>query len=823
MKFIMMSGIAGSGKSTVAGLLQTNNTVLLSSDSLRKELWGSEDDQQKPEVVFREMHDRTIAGLKEGKDIIYDATNLNSGRRRALIQELLAKFPGLKTELHIVAATPEQCIANQQTRDRKVPDYVIRKQILAFQGPALDEPWTEPIYVHNAFYRNGMLQDMVKATVGVSQLGPWHQETVDRHIAMVVQYAKDHHFSQLVQEAAAIHDIGKPYARTVDDNGNTHFYGHAQAGAYLYLCTLPEGCLDTHTRNLLNLVEHHMDLTSDMNIYKLKAKVGDDMYNELRDLHEADENGAVRLDELGTMSILKFMNAFPDWEDRIQKPPYCITVKHDGDLVLLQYQQLNSDMKIKLVQECRGSIFRCDNGEWKYVCRPFDKFFNYGEGNAAKIDWSTARILEKVDGCFHEGTLVTLADGTRVSMKRLASLVTTQDVDVLTMNLVTHQLEPKRVLSVNVQHDGLSAHWVQLQFNDIYVNCTTNHVFYVYRDGKFVEKDALKLNRDDVVCMYRKDELVFCHLTQIMGLYPYADKYDIEVEDNHNYFANGVLVHNSLMKVYCDGKEWRLATNGTIDAFKAPVSDLGYSYGDVFNRALGYDYRQLVNLLDSRYTYMFELTSPDTQLVIPYEDGVWYLSRRDTQSGKEEFDRPSLPNVKLPRQYKMDRFEDVIEAASKMSKDEEGFVVNDANSCRVKVKSPEYLIAAHLSNNKMVSNRNIIMYMQSGTLDDFLAYCPQYTARVNGILDTFNAKCRALDEGWERISKLASTPKELAAIAKKDPQAPYYFLKMRNPDATASQYLLEQRTPSLMRILGLKDRKEDHDIGDDAPDVDEER
>jgi T4 RnlA family RNA ligase len=36
--------------------------------------------------------------------------------------------------------------------------------------------------------------------------------------------------------------------------------------------------------------------------------------------------------------------------------------------------------------------------DWRVVARPFDKFFNLGEGHAAAIDWSTARVQEKLDG-----------------------------------------------------------------------------------------------------------------------------------------------------------------------------------------------------------------------------------------------------------------------------------------------------------------------------------------------------------------------------------------------------------------------------------------
>lgn len=68
-----------------------------------------------------------------------------------------------------------------------------------------------------------------------------------------------------------------------------------------------------------------------------------------------------------------------------------------NNLVLLKYDQIESPMGIRLVQECRGLIL--DEAEdWRVISRPFDKFFNYGEGHASPIDWSTAHVQEKLDG-----------------------------------------------------------------------------------------------------------------------------------------------------------------------------------------------------------------------------------------------------------------------------------------------------------------------------------------------------------------------------------------------------------------------------------------
>ncbi len=48
------------------------------------------------------------------------------------------------------------------------------------------------------------------------------------------------------------------------------------------------------------------------------------------------------------------------------------------------------------VQECRGLILELP--DYNIISLPFYKFFNYGEGNASKINWNTARVFKKYDG-----------------------------------------------------------------------------------------------------------------------------------------------------------------------------------------------------------------------------------------------------------------------------------------------------------------------------------------------------------------------------------------------------------------------------------------
>lgn len=66
------------------------------------------------------------------------------------------------------------------------------------------------------------------------------------------------------------------------------------------------------------------------------------------------------------------------------------------NLVSLKYGP-EAPMSNNLVRQCRGLVLD-DAENWRVVARPFDKFFNHGEANAAEVDWETARVAEKLDG-----------------------------------------------------------------------------------------------------------------------------------------------------------------------------------------------------------------------------------------------------------------------------------------------------------------------------------------------------------------------------------------------------------------------------------------
>ena len=64
-------------------------------------------------------------------------------------------------------------------------------------------------------------------------------------------------------------------------------------------------------------------------------------------------------------------------------------------LFVLNYDQITSPKMDAIVQECRGLII---DKNMEVVCRPFDRFFNYGEAETDKVDLTGYVYQPKLDG-----------------------------------------------------------------------------------------------------------------------------------------------------------------------------------------------------------------------------------------------------------------------------------------------------------------------------------------------------------------------------------------------------------------------------------------
>lgn len=99
-----------------------------------------------------------------------------------------------------------------------------------------------------------------------------------------------------------------------------------------------------------------------------------------------------------------------NWISEIAKAPYFITAKQcpfkdeDNNLIyseayMVSYSQFESDFTNRIVKACRGSIVDVsDLNSPEMICTPFYKFMNHGQDGEDEIDWSTAKVHDKIDG-----------------------------------------------------------------------------------------------------------------------------------------------------------------------------------------------------------------------------------------------------------------------------------------------------------------------------------------------------------------------------------------------------------------------------------------
>lgn len=297
--FTMMVGLVGSGKSTYAKqLAEETNAIICSSDAIREELCGDENSQDNNDEVFKILHSRIKECLKKGVNVIYDATSINSKRRRAFLSEL-RNIPC--TKRCVIMATPfKECCERNAARDRVVPYEVIERMYKNWNTPYWFEGWDEILFkTKDEHYEIMELIPLwVDNHMDFNQDNPHHSMSLGKHCECVgnVLISND-----LLHCAGLLHDCGKPFTKSfVNSKGEetdvAHYYQHHCVGAYDSLFfAYPENVSRLDVSILINL--HMMPYFwekdkeyGEKTRQKYQKLWGNELYNNVMKLHEADKN-----------------------------------------------------------------------------------------------------------------------------------------------------------------------------------------------------------------------------------------------------------------------------------------------------------------------------------------------------------------------------------------------------------------------------------------------------------------------------------------------------------------------------------------------------
>lgn len=269
----------------------------------------------------------------------------------------------------------------------------------------------------------------------------------------------------------------------------------------------------------------------------------------------------------------------------------------------------------------------------------------------------------------------------------------------------------------------------------------------------------------------------------------YADKIDwntARVQDK---------IDGSIIKLWWNritGK-WQFSTNGTINANMALANQMTHdTFLDVIRKADNYNEIVLrFPIFNKDYTFIFELVSPETQVVVKYpKPHLYHIGTRNNISGMEI---SSDIGIEKPKEYSLKSLDDCLNVVYELNKSDdgqvhgvkkEGFVVVDGNWNRIKIKSPDYLMLHRMSSNANFSKERIIGMIRDRTVSvqdicedfpNFAHYFKFYDFKISELEYQAKVFCDLTDRIFEEYSR---ERKAVANIIKKHRLAPIGFMHL---------------------------------------------
>ena len=289
----------------------------------------------------------------------------------------------------------------------------------------------------------------------------------------------------------------------------------------------------------------------------------------------------------------------------------------------------------------------------------------------------------------------------------------------------------------------------------------------------------------------------------------------------------GQKVDGSLVKIVNVGDNLLISTNGTILASNAPVAEqIGCKYrsfGDIIADILDdvleksgwqtkLQEKGLCALWEEGYTYMFELCSPWTRVVVPHkENKLYFLGKRNNETFEETYftDDPVFSKIfDIPEVFPLKSIDECLAATKDMPWDEEGYVVCDGKFNRVKVKSPSYLAVHRLKGNGVMSYARAIDLVRTNEIDEVLAYFPEFKEALLDCKARFWKLVEDSEKEWDEYKKIDATlptRKDKALWITKNVEVPgLFFGLIDNKIESVRKFFMDMPADKILKYLGLK-------------------
>lgn len=318
-RLIMLVGLPASGKSTYTETIVCKNKVVISSDTLREELFGNRKDTEHNNELFQELHKRVKKNLIDGKDVIYDATNISSKRRRNFLKELSgAEYNKVIFECHYIPTNYHSCLLNNIGRHYDVSTSVISRMYHQLQIPMYHEGWDVIKIVEHGVILDNHLDKIIQSDYVMSYDELYnillkfngfneiyelphdnlnHTLSVSRHTYEVYKTIKTLALNKQINNcdveilllASMFHDVGKGRTKEFrEDSKYANFIGHENISAQMTIHSLIGLYNSSTILQVAELVQLHMRLLNNPHKDRLYSLIDDITMERLLILSKAD-------------------------------------------------------------------------------------------------------------------------------------------------------------------------------------------------------------------------------------------------------------------------------------------------------------------------------------------------------------------------------------------------------------------------------------------------------------------------------------------------------------------------------------------------------
>ena len=336
------------------------------------------------------------------------------------------------------------------------------------------------------------------------------------------------------------------------------------------------------------------------------------------------------------------------------------------------------------------------------------------------------------------------------------------------------------------EHDN----WRELLTQEPYnIKISEDGPYVMFKYNQLTSDFNIPMVREARGIIFRRDDFSHPACWPFMKFFNFGEPNAAEIDWSTAFVSE--KVDGSLIKIWYDAGDWKISTNGAIDAFKAELGDVKYnSFGTYFCDTIYEYYNRFDDFtctLNTGYTYMFELVGPYNRVVIPYEEpAIYFLGARNKYTG-EEFNCSAImagaldmSRFKLPEQYPLNTLDDCIRITENFGWNQEGFVVCDAQFNRVKIKSPAYVMAHYARNNNIITRKHLIKIITSNEVAEFLCYAEDYKEELEKVQNLMKAFCKVGDQIVKSCQRLYDVPRGTYANWVKTLPSIYQDLAFRN-------------------------------------------